>query len=150
MLGGVRKLQTWHLLHPPQACGDRPGTAVAPLPSPALCGLSPRRAEPLSQASAGGRKAEGSRSRPGTREPGAFRPSCRGGWGAGEGDRAGRRCSSPPSPLPSSPPASLGSAGPRFREFYKSLMFWQTGRQRKRKWHAVLLTADLFSHGLGP
>lgn len=31
-------------------------------------------------------------------------------------------------------------------EFYKSLMLWKTEKQRKRKSHTVILTADLFSH----
>lgn len=31
-------------------------------------------------------------------------------------------------------------------EFYKSLMLWKMEKQRKRKSHAIILTADLFSH----
>lgn len=51
-----------------------------------------------------------------------------------------KACPLPPaSPLPAS--ISFGQVV----EFAKSLMLRKVGKQRKRKWLAVILTADLFS-----
>lgn len=36
-----------------------------------------------------------------------------------------------------------------YRDVFKRLMFWKMRRQRRRKWHAVILTTELFSRDQG-
>lgn len=48
-------------------------------------------------------------------------------------------------PLPPASPLPASISFGQVVEFAKSLMLWKVGKQRKRKWLAVILTADLFS-----
>lgn len=48
-------------------------------------------------------------------------------------------------PLPPASPLPASISFGQVVEFAKSLMLRKVGKQRKRKWLAVILTADLFS-----
>lgn len=129
------------------AC-PRPAVSVSLQPK------SPKRKEPLIQDSAGGRKAGGNCFLQNTSETVVV--------AAAEGKKQGfltfllRRVSCKSavgshallcqSWLPSPAAFVFCVLFSLILEFYKSLMLWKMEKQRKRKSHTVILTADLFSH----